>query len=234
MSDLVSRRAALKERFLKSSPGGLPERELLELLLSYVLPEDRLSPAADVLLERFGSLYGILNAGAPRLFGTEGLPERAACLAALAGTLIRRSPSDGGAPDITGPAGAGKYLVPRLMGLEREMMYALCLDSRLRLLSCRAVCEGGVSRLSVDTYALLSEALDQDADAVIIAHNHPNGVALPSREDRATTVSLAELLNDFGIVLLDHLVIAGSDFVSLASEKIFSSYPSPIRDLYDA
>lgn len=232
MNDLVSRRVALKERFLKSSSGELPERELLELLLSYALPEDKLAPAAGALLDRYGSLPGILKANIRSLSGTEGLSRPAAGLLGLAGTLVRRS---GGAdmPVISAPARAGKYLVPRLLGLAREMMYVLCLDDGLRLLSCRAVCEGGLSRLSVDVYALLSEIMDADADAVIIAHNHPNGVALPSREDLATTRSLAELLSDFGVVLLDHLIVAGPDFVSLASESSFTPAPSPLRDLYN-
>lgn len=233
MSGPDPRRAALLERFLKSSPGELPDREVLELLLSCALPEDRLTAAADALLERFGTFPGILSARTEELLGTGGISRPAAGLLSLAGTLIRRSGGDpSGLPVISGPDKAGEYLVPRLLGLAREMMYALCLDERLRLLSCRAVCEGGPSHLGVDAYALISEVITADADALIIAHNHPSGVALPSREDRSTTRDLAELLSDFGIVLLDHLVVAGTDFVSLASENAFTALPSPLRDMY--
>lgn len=233
MSKLDSRRAALKESFLKSSSMEFEGEVLLELLLSYAMPEDKLEDAARSLFDRFGTPVGILGAGTEVLLNAEGLSKSAAHLVGLAGSLIQRSGVGlTGHPLLSSPAKAGEYLVPRLMGLEREMMYALCLDAHLRLLSCRPICEGDLSRLSVDAYALITEVMEMDADALIIAHNHPSGIALPSREDRVTTRDLAKLLTDFGIVLLDHLVVAGSDFVSLASEKAFTALPSPLHALY--
>lgn len=233
MSDLAARRAALKERFLRAPHSEPPPGELLELLLSYAVEEERLTSTARMLLTYFDSLSGLLNAGIEELMGLEELDRSAAALVGLTGCLVRRSLSEkAGLPVITGPAGAGDYLVPRLLGLEREMMYALCLDDRLRLLSCRAICEGGVSQLKVDTYALLIEAQERDAAALIIAHNHPNGVALPSREDRITTENLSRLLAGYGVVLLDHLVIAGRDFVSMASEHPLAPPDCPLLDRY--
>lgn len=228
VKDLRSRRAALKARFLRTST--LPERELLELLLSYAQPEDRLAPSAETLLARFGSLAGILDADSRELSDLKELSGSAVGLVTVAGALIRRSLHQSGGSVISSPQRAGEYLVPRLLGLNREMMYALCLDDRLSFLSCRAICEGDASRLRVDACGLLTEVLERNAAAVILAHNHPNGVALPSREDRVTTRRLAELLADFGVVLLDHLVVAGRDFVSLAAEEPLP--PSPLRGMY--
>ncbi len=233
MSDIAARRAALKEHFLRTPHAELPPRELLELLLSYAEPEDRLTGAARDLLTYFDSFSGVLNAGPEELLGLKGLDKSAAALVALAGCLVRRSLNEKAAlPVISGPAAAGEYLVPRLLGLEREMMYALCLDEGLRLLSCRAICEGDVSRLKVDTYALLIEAQERDAAALIIAHNHPNGVALPSREDRITTDSLSRFLTGYGVTLIDHLVVAGYDFVSMASERPLAPPDSPLLAQY--
>lgn len=233
MSDLAARRAALKEQFLRTPHAELPQRELLELLLSYVEAEDRLTPTARGLLTYFDTVSGVLNAGPEELMGLKELDKSAAALVALAGCLVRRSLNEKAAlPVITGPARAGEYLVPRLLGLEREMMYALCLDEGLRLLSCRAICEGGVSQLKVDAYALLIEAQERDAAALIIAHNHPNGVALPSREDRITTDSLSRLLAGYGITLVDHLVVAGYDFVSMASEHPLAPPDCPLLEQY--
>lgn len=226
-------RRAMTERFLRSAPCQLPERELLELLLSYSLPEDKLALACAGLLDRFGSVAGALGADYEELSGVDGLTKDAAGLLALTRALIHRSALRNGVMGpVDSPSRAGEYLVPRLFGLEREMMYVLCLDRRLRFLSCRAVCEGSVSRLSVDAYGLIGEAMDCDADAVIIAHNHPNGIALPSLEDRRTTVKLSELLDRFGLVLLDHLVVSGQDFVSLASEGAFLPRPGAVSGLY--
>ena len=233
MRNASDRRAALKTRFLEYGPDDLTDRELAELLAGFASGNDPRETALE-LTGRFGSLPDAVRAGQEELDAVRGIGG-AAMLFDLVGKLIRRAQTRcGPAGVINSPARAGEFFVPRLMGLSRETMYALCLDMDLRPLSCKGICEGGLSALKVDIYGLAALITQTDAAAVIIAHNHPNGIAIPSREDRHATASIAKLLSDLGVVLLDHLVVAGADFVSMAAEDPSLSGPEPLRALNSA
>ena len=96
------------------------------------------------------------------------------------------------------------------------MVYALYLDRKGKLIACRRLGEGGISSAGLDIRRLLEQALLTSASAVILSHNHPSGVALPSADDYTATDRAKSALGSIGVQLADHIIVADQDFVSMA------------------
>ena len=111
---------------------------------------------------------------------------------------------------------AGRFLLPRFIGRQEETVLLTCLDGKCRVLSCTVLHKGSLNSSEVNVRKLLTAALKHNAAAVILAHNHPGGVALPSPEDLSTTARIKAALEAADIRLLDHIIVADHDFVSLA------------------
>jgi len=109
----------------------------------------------------------------------------------------------------------GEYLLPFFFGRRNETVYLLCLDAKCKVLSCREVGEGSVNSANVPIRRIVEMALAANATSVILAHNHPSGIALPSPEDVTTTHRVAAALATVDIQLVDHIVVADDDFVSM-------------------
>ena len=110
--------------------------------------------------------------------------------------------------------------MPRFMFEKDEVVYLACLDSMHRVISCREIGRGVVNAAEISMRRIVETALQQNAAAVILAHNHINGLALPSREDELTTGRIASALKMVGISLVDHIIVAGDEFVSMADSGL--------------
>ena len=148
----------------------------------------------------------------------EGIGERAAVLLKLVPQVCRMARLEEASREavLNSSERAGSYLLERFSGETREVIYELCLDRKGKLLACKRLGEGGVSYADLDIRKLVENALLTSASAVILAHNHPSGVALPSSEDYATTDRAKQALATVGIPLTDHIIVADQDFVSFA------------------
>jgi len=109
----------------------------------------------------------------------------------------------------------GDYLKHRFYGRRNETVYLLCLDAKCKVLACKEVGEGSVNSAAVPIRRIVEMALGANATSVVLAHNHPSGVAVPSGEDIQTTRRLAVALNAVDITLIDHIVVADDDYVSM-------------------
>ena len=109
----------------------------------------------------------------------------------------------------------GRYLVPYFYGRENETVYLLCLDAKCKVLSCKMVGEGSVNSASIPVRRVVELALNANATTVVLAHNHPSGLALPSDDDIQTTLRVAKAMEAVEITLADHIVVADNDFVSM-------------------
>lgn len=127
-----------------------------------------------------------------------------AAIARGAAALLRRLRREG---RIENPRAAEEYLRFRLAGLPHEELHALWLDAHKRIIGCDVLAKGGVDRAEVDVRGVVRSALDCNAAAVILAHNHPSGVAQPSREDVAFTARLRAGLAFVEVTLLAHFVV---------------------------
>ena len=97
----------------------------------------------------------------------------------------------------------------------------LCLDARRKILACRVISEGSVNSAEVSTRKVVEAALTLNATSVVLAHNHPSGIAVPSMEDIVTTRRMAIALDAVGVMLEDHIVVADRDYVSLRESKYY-------------
>ncbi len=222
-------RRRMKERFLNGGLDGFADHEVLELLLFYAIPQRDVNPLAHRLLDRFGSLAGVLDASPEELAGVEGSGPGTAALLSLIPALSRRYAISGGSFDgaVTSSADAGRALLPYFIGETREVMYAACLDGKRRLIGCKLLDRGGNTGTGVNVRRVVECAIGMRAAAVIVAHNHPSGVAVPSREDREATLELKKALALVDVELVDHLVIADGDFVSMADAGMLENDQVP-------
>ena len=114
----------------------------------------------------------------------------------------------------------GEYLLPYFFAERDEVVYLLCLDAKCKPLCVRLLSRGSLNSAAVEPRKVVQAALSANAASVVLAHNHPSGVALPSEEDRKVTALVFRALNAVEILLADHLVVAGADYVSLAEDGL--------------
>lgn len=119
-------------------------------------------------------------------------------------------------PEVTSPEAAAELALPLLAGADRERCVALLLDTKHRLLSRTTVSVGSVDHTFMSPRELYRDALLANAAAVVVAHNHPSGDPEPSRDDELVTRRLVAAGEVVGVDLLDHLVVGGDGWVSLA------------------
>lgn len=208
----------LARHLLQRNPDTLKDAELLELLLRFAVGETNAAALAQRLLERWPCLASVLEADAQELSAVEGMTGECAVLLRLVPELQRRYLIARSAPEtrLVDSVAFGGYLLPYFYGAKDEMVYLLSLDATGKPLSCRLIGHGSVNSANVPVRRLVQEALTANATAVVMAHNHPSGIAIPSREDIDLTLRLRDALDVMDILLLDHLVIADDDFVSMS------------------
>ena len=119
---------------------------------------------------------------------------------------------------------AGEYLLPYFMNETDEVVYLLCLDSKRAVICCAEMGRGVVNSVDANIRRLVEKALKVRACSVIIAHNHPNGIAIPSREDDIFTCALYNAMETVGIRLEDHIIVADEDYISVADSGMMSLY----------
>lgn len=216
-------RQRLKDRFLEEGLDHFSEHQVLELLLFYCIPRQDTNPIAHALLSHFGSLSQVMEASADELKKIDRMGDSSATFLSLLNAFCRyyqinRSSS---AVVLNTLEECGQHLLPFFYGRRNEAVYLLCLDAKCKVLACKEVGEGSVNSAAVPIRRIVEMALGVNATSVILAHNHPSGIALPSEEDRFTTRQLAVALSSVDIVLVDHLVIADDEFVSLRQSGLY-------------
>ena len=215
-------RQRLKTEFL-ARPDSFPDHKLLELLLFYANPRSDTNPLAHELLERFGSLAGVLDASPEELQKVKGVGEHAAVLFKAAKELSGRYLTVRTQMDDIARNSRDYFSQLRyyFFGAQRELLYLLCMDGKLKVLGIRKLGEGNVNSVNITPRLLAEAALSLNAAAVVLAHNHVSGIALPSDEDIATTESLAPFLAKLGIELVDHVIFVDDDMVSLRDSGFY-------------
>ena len=210
-------RERLKQRFLEEGLDNFTEIQVLELLLFFAIPVQDTNPIAHRLLEHFGSLSQVLGADVEELKKVPGIKDHAATLLALVTDLCRYYQVNCAQQTEILPTldACGRYLVPRFFGRTRETVFLLCLDAKCKVLCCKEIGEGSVNTASISVRKVVETALGANATTVVLAHNHPSGIAVPSNEDIQTTQRIAAALSAVEIHLADHIVVADGDYVSM-------------------
>ena len=211
-------REKMRRRFLTGGLDSFADHEALELLLYYAIPRRDTNPIAHALMEHYGSLAAVLSAPAEDLARVEGVGASAAVLLRLVPQLCRKARISEAEREtvLRTTERAGAYLLERFADERHEVVYQLCLDRKGKLLTCKRLGEGGIASAELDIRKAVENAILSSASTVILAHNHPSGVALPSQEDYAATDRIRAALATVNICLRDHIIVADGDFVSMA------------------
>ena len=210
-------RARKKEQFRRHGLDGFADHEVLELLLYYAIPRRDTNETAHRLLQKFGSLQNVFSAEAEELARVEGVGESAALFLTLLPAVQKRAARSGGREKVLNSVDkCGRFFLELLAHQRQETLYQACLDAKGKLLSCKRLSQGSADCTALSVRQVVENALLSDASAVVLAHNHPSGLAVPSPEDIQTTRRIAQALQAVDIVLADHIVIADDDYVSIA------------------
>lgn len=207
-----------KQQFAQQGLDSFADHEALELLLYYAIPRRDTNEIAHRLLKEFGTLERVLTAPPAALQKVEGIGESAALLIHLVPEIMHRAGANMTEETILNSVDAtGAFFMELLRSQRREVLYQASLDAKGKLLSCRQVSTGSVDATVLSVRSVVENALHADASGVVLAHNHPSGIALPSVEDRQVTLQVQQALRTMGIQLIDHIIVADGDFVSMAA-----------------
>lgn len=208
-----------RERLQAQGPKALSDAELLAILLGRGVPGLSAVDIARDLLSEFGGVRGVFNADARELEGQAGVGPGKAALLIAARECCRRMHEQRLAPGrlIGSPADSTNFLKAHLRDKPHEVFCCLFLDNRHRVLAFDEMFRGTIDSTTVYPREVVQQALRRNAAAVILAHNHPSGVAEPSEADRLITRRIRDALELVDIRLLDHFIVGDGACVSLAS-----------------
>ena len=219
-------RQRLKDRFLKEGLSNFEDHNILEILLFYSVPRADTNEIAHKLLNKFGSLSAVFDASLEELCSVDGIGVHSA-------TLIKLMPEISSAYGIDKTKNIrhlntiqelGAYFIPKFIGKKDEESYIVLLDNKNKIIKSELVAKGSVDAVQLSIRTIISQAINNNATSVVLAHNHPAGVALPSANDIKMTKRLFEALRLADIKLKDHIIVADDDFVSLRQSGYFAEY----------
>ncbi|MBC9907832.1 RadC family protein [Achromobacter xylosoxidans] len=218
LSDRLPKHERPRERLLRHGAAALQNSELLAIALRTGVPGLDVVELGNRLLARFGGLRGLLGTTPEELTAVPGLGTAKACMLAALLELARRAIEEDLArnSNLDHPLQVKQYCKMALGHRQVEHCIALYLDNRLRLIATGELARGTLSQASVYPREVVREALRHHAAALIIAHNHPSGLAEPSAADRGFTQHLKQALALVDIRLVDHLIVAAGTVVSMA------------------
>lgn len=210
MIDHSGHRGRLRKRYLATAGKGFEPHNLLELLLFYAIPRRDTTETAHALLKRFGSVSGVLEASVEELCRVDGINESAAVLIKVVGTLsedcvVNKTNSDTRFYTFDDIA---NHMRLQFVTARDERFVAFFMDSSGQLLKAEIINEGSINSANVNVRRIVTRAMELNASAVAVGHNHPGGVAMPSSSDLDTTKLIKNLLDVAGIELIEHFIVA--------------------------
>ena len=216
-------RERMRNKYVNKGIEVFEQHEILEMLLFYAIPRKNTNDIAHRLLEACGSLSAVFDAPIDILM-QQGLSYNAAVLLHMIPDLSRAYQSDKFDIEekIITDENIGKKMVHLFAGKNEECVYAFFLDAKGKEKYSGIISKGDASSAPLFSKDIVSIAARCKAVTVIIAHNHPSGVAFPSRADLEATADIADALDTIGIHLADHIIVADRDYISLSSTPPFS------------
>lgn len=201
-----------------------PPHKILEFLLFYCISRKDTNPIAHKLIEKFGSLSGVLDADLDAIASVEGMNERSALLLKSIVPIARIyiSEKTNEKPNFKNIDEIGNYALEKYIGVTVERAALISLSGKCKLLGFDFLAEGDISSVGLSFREVIARLIEHDASAAVLVHNHPSGFALPSEKDGIITESLAGALKNVGVYLVDHIVLGSGDFVSMAQSREYA------------
>ncbi len=219
-------RDRLRERFYHEGLSHFAPHEVLEYLLYSVYKQGDTNQIAHELIDSFGSFSAVLEADPKDLMKTKGVGLTAALqinfIAQATRYYLDDKYKDGYIADTTEKL--GNFLLPKFVSYKQEVVFAVCLDSKHKVINCQKLFSGTINATMVSIRTIAEYALRNNAVSIVIAHNHPGATALPSNEDIITTRKIVRALEPLNIRVRDHIIVSDNDYVSLADSGEFSKF----------
>jgi len=217
-------RKRVRQRFIEAGLTSFPPHNVLELLLFYSIARQDTNETAHRLVDHFGSLPGVMDASFEELCKVKGVGEQSAVLITFVSQLAKRYYAEQAAEKKTFESATAlhQFTLSLFVGMQTEAAFMLCLNNANQLLHCSKVSLGTKHAVSLDNRTLLETAFRHNATKIVLAHNHPSGLASPSKNDINRTETASKLFNGVQIQLLDHLIVAGGECFSMANHPKFS------------
>ena len=218
----VGHRSRLRTKFMQAGIGAFHDYKVIEMLLTLTTPHKDMKPAAKEAIRRFGGLAGALEAPIQLLMEIDGIGETNAFALKLPHAVGRRylMEKSVGGDFIRSSATVHEYLTHNLRDRNREVFMVIFLNGQNRILKMEELFEGTLTSSAVYPREVIKHALDYDAAAMVLVHNHPSGNISPSAEDQAVTKKLVAAAETIDVRILDHLIIGGNDYYSFADHGL--------------
>jgi len=207
----------MRERFAQQGLEGFAPHEILELILMYAIPQKDVNPLAHRLMEHFGSLHAVLEADVQELAKVEGIGMYAASLLSLFSHVDRQLERSRSAQKkrLGNRAASNAHCLSLLAGLRQEHLYLVCLNAQMEVVQNALIARGTLNEVPAYPRLVAEAALRSNAHSVVLCHNHPGGSFIPSVQDLEMTASLGQMLQGLDVVLVDHVIVAGDEALSL-------------------
>lgn len=218
-------RGRLRERAEHEDFDRIPEKNVLEMMLHGMIMRRDTEKMAQQLIDKFGSLASVIDAPVELLTKVPGIGEATAKQLKMLPMFYRRYVLSKQEKDqyFTNSEVLGNYFIEKYVGIAHEVPYLMCLDSKYRMLACEKLEQGTFDSAGINVRTVLKIALKFNSRRVCLAHNHPSGNPGPSEADKESTRQLVRILNQSGIILLDHIIVSDDYYVSMAEHKLFSN-----------
>ncbi len=222
-------RQRMRERFAKQGLEGFAQHEALELMLFYAIPQKNVNPLAHALIERFGSLYGVLSATPRQLMQVDGIGEYAATFLTLFAPAMKLAEATRADKRVrlSNRQVAVNYCTRLLAGEKREMFYAICLNGQMETIGDALIARGSLSDVPAYPRVVMDAALTYNAHGVLLCHNHPGGTIAPSQADLDATATLARLLAEVEVTVVDHIIVCENEALSMVRNGFINQSATP-------
>ena len=216
-------RDRMREEFMKLRSDSMPDYKILEMLLFYGIPRKDTRTIAKTLLNTFGSISGVLEADVTDLKSVKGMTANAACLIKLVLPLAKKynDSKSGGKGHLHSFEEIGEFAVAQFFTVTCERAILICMDRAGKVLGVQVLAEGDFDSAGISVRTIIGHILQTGATSVVLAHNHPSGIALPSPEDICVTRQIVDALKVISVNLVDHIIVSDNDYVSMAQSKEF-------------
>ena len=216
-------RARVRQRVLEEGIAHLPVHNVMEILLFFSRPRGDTNELAHRILDRYrGDLAAVCDAPYEELLSIEGVGENTAFLLKLLPQIASyyrlARIRDGITLDCL--ENLREYFIPLFYGKHNEELHIVCLDTALRPINETLISEGSLTAAPLNIKRIVEVAINSRAAAVIMAHNHPSGVILPSKKDTEATVAVKNALALVDIRLVDHVIVAEEGLCSFMNRAI--------------
>ena len=210
-------RERMKQRFRETGLRGFDDLNVLELMLFYVIPRQDTNPIAHALIDRFGSLTEVIDAPYEELIKVKGVGENTATFLQLIPAVCKRYTREKqkSKAAYTSLQEMADFVIPLFSFEMEETLFLICLDSGNHITYCEPISNGNLDTVTIEPRCVVQKAMERRASCVVLAHNHPSGIPLPSLSDVSLTQNLKDALQLFNIELLDHFIVAGETCVSM-------------------